>query len=118
MPRPKEIDRYPESYFDLFHRAYRVPVEIPTSSPSAAANLRSELYTFRRVLRNSVLTGNVQRQVALMADDLRFRVQDATLVVERRPLARGRLVERILDKKQLQTEEKHEDSNPLSATGG
>ena len=117
MPRPKTLERYPESYFDLFERAYAAPISIPTSSPSAAANLRSELYTFRRVLRNSVLEGGLRRQVALMADDLQFRVKGDALIVERRPLARGRLVERILD---THTEEEatHEASNELSAASG
>lgn len=99
MPRPKTIDRYPKSYFDLFERAYMGAVTIPTSSKSAATNLRSELYTFRRVLRNSVLDGLTSRQIALMADDLQFRVEDKNLVVMKRPLARGRLVERVLEVK-------------------
>jgi hypothetical protein len=114
VPRPKAIERYPESYFDLFERAYAAPIVIPTGSPSAAANLRSELYTFRRVLRNSVLEGGIRRQVALMADDLQFRVKDKELIVERRPLARGRLVERILDTQ----EATHESTNELSAASG
>ncbi len=97
MPRPKSLDRYPQSYFDLFERAYAGSVSIPTASPSAAANLRSELYTFRRVLRNSVTEGLEKRQIALMADDLQFRVEGKSLIVEKRNIARSRLIERVLD---------------------
>lgn len=110
MPRPKQLDRYPESYYDLFERAYRAPIRIPTSSASAAANLRSELYTFRRVLRANVTEGKTRREVALIADDLQFKVEDKDLVVSRRPLARGRLVERILDSTQTQTQEEKESA--------
>jgi hypothetical protein len=116
MPRPKQIDRYPQSYFDLFERAYAHPMSIPTSSPSAAANLRSELYTFRRVLREGVGRNTVKPRVALIADDLQFRVEGKDLIVERRPLARGRLVERILERQQLEDDD--DSTSTVSAAGG
>lgn len=103
MPRPKTLDRYPQSYFDLFERAYAGSVSIPTASPSAAANLRSELYTFRRVLRNSVTEGLEKRQIALMADDLQFKIEGKNLIVEKRNIARSRLIERVLDAADMET---------------
>ena len=113
MPRPKQLDRYPESYFDLFERAYHHPIQIPCSSFSAAANLRSELYTFRRVLRNSVLENRMRAQIALMADDLRFRIDGKVLEVSRRPLARGRLIERVLDTHEEAPDERGDEQEPV-----
>lgn len=93
MPRAKALERYPNSFYMLLDRAAQGEVRIETSSESAAKNLRSELYVFRGVLRKHAATN---AKYALIAEDIRFRIEGSTLIAEPRPLARSRLIAEVL----------------------
>lgn len=93
MPRAKSLSNYPDSFYQLLEKAAVGEVRIETSSESAAKNLRSELYVFRGVLRKKAAEAP---KYALLAEDVRFRIEENILIAEPRPLARSRLIAKVL----------------------
>lgn len=94
MPRPKHIDAYPKSFFSLLKKAHKGPVRVNCGGHRAAMNMRSELYTFRRVLYQNP---SIAPLVAGIASELMFRVDGDDLVVEMRPHNKESLIARALE---------------------
>lgn len=87
MPRLKKLRRYPVEYAKACLAAYKgSEVRIRCDSKQAARNLRAELYTFRRAVRLSPVTGPGTSRLLMLqraVDGVSFHIDDSFLVVTR-----------------------------------
>jgi len=88
MPRPKKLEAYPKVFAKLFIKGADSVVEIECRDHREAVNLRFELYTYRRVIRQECK----DLKLLLAAENIRMEVKDNVLVV--RP-AVPRLIDRV-----------------------